>query len=198
MNVTRQKKLFWVIAMLIGTAVAVGLILYAMRQQTDYYFDPTAIYQGHAPQNKRIRAGGMVVAGSVQRDPNDPLNITFAITDYQATVPMSYRGVLPDLFAENSGVVATGKLQDGVFVASEVLAKHDENYMPPEVAKSLKQEHAERGTDVDTGRFVPATTIGEIDARNAQGNGEELGQDAEPDPQNTNQSSAQDNSIMKQ
>ena len=110
----------------------------------------------------------MVVAGSVKRDASDPLNIEFVITDYKKTVPVSYRGVLPDLFAENSGVVATGKLQGGKFVASEVLAKHDENYMPPEVAKSLKQEHAERGTDVNNGQFVPATTIAEIDERNAK------------------------------
>ncbi len=168
MNNARQKKLMWVFAMLIGVAVAVGLILYAIRQQTDYYFDPTAITQGKAPENKRIRAGGMVVAGSVKRDPADPLNIQFQISDYKAVVPVTYRGVLPDLFAENSGVVATGKLQEGVFVASEVLAKHDENYMPPEVAKSLKTEHAARGTDVNNGQFVPATSMAEIDERNAK------------------------------
>lgn len=168
MNNARQKKLMWVVLMLIGTAIAVGLILYAMRQQTDYYFDPTAISAGKAPEDKRIRAGGMVVAGSVKRDPSDPLNIQFSITDYKAVVPVTYRGVLPDLFAENSGVVATGKLQSGTFVASEVLAKHDENYMPPEVAKSLKTDHAERGTDVNNGQFIPATTMAEIDERNAQ------------------------------
>lgn len=92
MNNARQKKLMWVIAMLVGAVIAVCLILYAMRQQTDYYFDPTMISQGQAPENKRIRAGGMVVAGSVKRDPSDPLNIQFAITDFKSTVPMSYRG----------------------------------------------------------------------------------------------------------
>lgn len=179
MNNARQKKLMWVIAMLVGAVIAVCLILYAMRQQTDYYFDPTMISQGQAPENKRIRAGGMVVAGSVKRDPSDPLNIQFAITDFKSTVPMSYRGVLPDLFAENSGVVATGQLQDGVFVASEVLAKHDENYMPPEVAKSLKQDHADRGTDVNKGQFVPATSMSEIDERN--GSAKEQGETAKPE-----------------
>ena len=139
MNNARQKKMIWVVAILLGAAIAVSLILYAIRQQTDYYFDPTMISQGKAPESKRIRAGGMVVAGSVKRDPNDPVNIQFSITDFKSTVPVRYRGVLPDLFAENSGVVATGELNDGVFVASEVLAKHDENYMPPEVAKSIKQ-----------------------------------------------------------
>ncbi len=167
MNSVRQKKLIWVLAVLLGAVVAVSLILYAIRNQTDYYFDPTAIAAGQAPEAKRIRAGGMVVAGSVQRDPSDQLNIQFKITDYKAVVPVSYRGVLPDLFAENSGIVATGELQDGVFVASEVLAKHDENYMPPEVAKSLKTEHAARGTDVNNGQFVPATPMSEIDERNA-------------------------------
>lgn len=168
MNAVRQKKLMWVIAVLLGAVVAVSLILYAIRNQTDYYFDPTAIATGQAPEAKRIRAGGMVVAGSVKRDPADQLNVQFEITDFKSTVPVSYRGVLPDLFAENSGVVATGELQNGTFVASEVLAKHDENYMPPEVAKSLKTEHAARGADVNNGQFVPATPMSEIDERNAK------------------------------
>lgn len=163
MNNARQKKMIWVVAILLGAVIAVSLILYAIRQQTDYYFDPTMISQGKAPESKRIRAGGMVVAGSVKRDPNDPVNIQFSITDFKSTVPVRYRGVLPDLFAENSGVVATGELNDGVFVASEVLAKHDENYMPPEVAKSLKQEHKERGTLVENGQFVPANPMSEMD-----------------------------------
>ena len=137
MNAVRQKKLMWVIAVLLGAVVAVSLILYAIRNQTDYYFDPTAIAAGQAPEAKRIRAGGMVVAGSVKRDPADQLNVQFEITDFKSTVPVSYRGVLPDLFAENSGVVATGELQNGIFVASEVLAKHDENYMPPEAAQAV-------------------------------------------------------------
>ncbi|OOS05386.1 cytochrome c-type biogenesis protein CcmE [Moraxella cuniculi DSM 21768] len=168
MNTVRQKKLMWVFAVLLGAAVAVALILYAIGNQTDYYFDPTAIAAGQAPEAKRIRAGGMVVAGSVKRDAADPLNIQFSITDYKATVPVVYRGVLPDLFAENSGIVATGQMQEGVFVASEVLAKHDENYMPPEVAKSLKTEHAAQGVDVNKEQFIPATTMSEIDQRNKQ------------------------------
>lgn len=168
MNPVRRKKLIWVLAVLLGAAVAVGLILYAIGNQTDYYFDPTAISQGQAPEAKRIRAGGMVVSGSVKRDPSDQLNIQFQITDYKSVVPVTYRGVLPDLFAENSGVVATGELHNGVFVASEVLAKHDENYMPPEVAKSLKTEHAKQGTDVSQGQFVPAVSMSEIDERNQQ------------------------------
>ncbi|MGM8870975.1 cytochrome c maturation protein CcmE [Psychrobacter sp. 2Y5] len=141
MNAVRRKKLMWVMFTLAGAAIAVVLVIYAIGQQTDYYFDATAIAQGEAPQDKRIRAGGMVVAGSVQRAASDPLNVEFAITDFQSTVPVTYQGILPDLFAENSGVVATGKMQGETFVAGEVLAKHDENYMAPEVAKSLKENN---------------------------------------------------------
>lgn len=141
MNAVRRKKLMWVMFTLAGAAVAVVLVIYAIGQQTDYYFDPTAIAQGEAPQDKRIRAGGMVVAGSIQRAADNPLNVEFAITDFKSTVPVTYQGILPDLFAENSGVVATGKMQGETFVAGEVLAKHDENYMPPEVAKSLKENN---------------------------------------------------------
>ena len=141
MNAVRRKKLTWVMFTLLGATIAVALVIYAIGQQTDYYFDPTAFAQGEAPQDKRIRAGGMVVAGSVQRAADNPLNVEFAITDFKSTVPVTYQGILPDLFAENSGVVATGKMQGDIFVAGEVLAKHDENYMPPEVAKSLKENN---------------------------------------------------------
>lgn len=163
MNAVRRKKLMWVLFTLAGAAVAVVLVIYAIGQQTDYYFDPTAIAKGEAPQDKRIRAGGMVVAGSVQRAPNDPLSVEFAITDFKSTVPVTYQGILPDLFAENSGIVATGKMQGKTFVAGEVLAKHDENYMPPEVAKSLKENNrasAEKvGVSPDSNLYQPAEPI---------------------------------------
>ncbi len=159
MNAVRQKKLMWVIATLIGAVIAVALVIYAIGQQTDYYFDPTAIHAGKAPQETRIRAGGMVVRGSVVRDETDPLRVNFQITDYKQTVPVSYQGILPDLFAEGSGVVATGEIQGKTFVASEVLAKHDENYMPPEVAKSLKQDQQARGTNTNQEQFIPAEPV---------------------------------------
>lgn len=159
MNKVRQKKLMWVMATLFGAIIAVVLVIYAVGQQTDYYFDPTAISQGKAPEDTRIRAGGMVVRGSVERDSTDPLNVKFKITDFKSTVPVSYKGILPDLFAEGSGVVATGTLEGNTFVASEVLAKHDENYMPPEVAKSLKTQHQANGTDVNQAQFMPATPV---------------------------------------
>ena len=159
MNKVRQKKLLWVMATLFGAIIAVVLVIYAVGQQTDYYFDPTAISQGKAPEDTRIRAGGMVVRGSVQRDSADPLNVKFKITDFKSTVPVTYKGILPDLFAEGSGVVATGSLEGSTFVASEVLAKHDENYMPPEVAKSLKTEHQAGGTNVNQAQFMPAIPV---------------------------------------
>ncbi|MBU5617527.1 cytochrome c maturation protein CcmE [Psychrobacter sp. TAE2020] len=160
MNAVRRKKLMWVFFTLAGAAVAVVLVLYAIGQQTDYYFDPTAIAQGDAPQDKRIRAGGMVVAGSVQRAADNPLNVEFAITDFKSTVPVTYQGILPDLFAENSGVVATGKMQGDTFVAGEVLAKHDENYMPPEVAKSLKENNRQT-TIAASEQYNPAEPVHE-------------------------------------
>lgn len=160
MNAVRRKKLMWVFFTLAGAAVAVVLVLYAIGQQTDYYFDPTAIAQGDAPQDKRIRAGGMVVAGSVQRAADNPLNVEFAITDFKSTVPVTYQGILPDLFAENSGVVATGKMQGDTFVAGEVLAKHDGNYMPPEVAKSLKENNRQT-TIAASEQYNPAEPVHE-------------------------------------
>lgn len=160
MNAVRRKKLMWVMCTFVGAVVAVVLVVYAIGQQTDYYFDATALSQGEAPQDKRIRAGGMVVAGSIQRSAENPLNVEFAITDFGATVPVTYQGILPDLFAENSGVVATGKMQGNVFVAGEVLAKHDENYMPPEVAKSLKENNRSGGTADE--QYKPAEPMREI------------------------------------
>ncbi|MGP4863858.1 cytochrome c maturation protein CcmE [Psychrobacter sp. T6-5] len=163
MNAVRRKKLMWVMFTLAGAAVAVILVIYAIGQQTDYYFDATAIAQGEAPQDKRIRAGGMVVAGSVQRAADNPLNVEFAITDFQSTVPVTYQGILPDLFAENSGVVATGKMQGDTFVAGEVLAKHDENYMPPEVAKSMKENNRNGAAVPSSEQYNPAERIHETE-----------------------------------
>ena len=160
MNAVRRKKLMWVMFTLAGAAIAVVLVIYAIGQQTDYYFDATALAPGEAPQAMRIRAGGMVVAGSVQRAPDDPLSIEFAITDFESTVPGTYQGILPDLFAENSGVVATGKMQGDTFVAGEVLAKHDENYMPPEVAKSMK-ENNRNGAVPSSEQYNPAEKVHE-------------------------------------
>jgi len=116
----------------------------ASRQNIMFYYDPTQVATGHAPADKRFRIGGMVVKGSVQRKPGD-LKVRFVLTDFAHEVPVEYSGVLPDLFREGQGIIAHGTLRpDGAFVADEVLAKHDEKYMPPEVAASLKNKTAGR------------------------------------------------------
>ena len=138
MHPIRRQRLFIVLLILFGAAAAVALTTFAMRENINLFYPPKDIAAGQVPVDKKIRAGGMVVKGSVKRDPNS-LKVSFEITDYHATVPVEYTGILPDLFAEGQGVVATGKLaSNGVFQAHEVLAKHDENYMPPEVKDSLK------------------------------------------------------------
>ncbi len=140
MNPTRRKKLLWIIALVAALAVAVGITLYALSEQADYFYNPTQVAEGEAPQDTRMRVGGMVVAGSVYRNPASPLQTQFVVTDFQSKMTIEYTGILPDLFAENSGVVAQGKLQGDLFIADQVLAKHDEKYMPPEVAASLKKQ----------------------------------------------------------
>ncbi|HCI02359.1 MAG: cytochrome c maturation protein CcmE [Oceanospirillaceae bacterium] len=139
MHPKRKKKLILVLLMLTGVGLIVGLVLYALSQNINLFFPPSDIAQGKAPYEKRIRAGGMVREGSVVRSP-DSLLVTFVLTDYAHDVTVSYEGILPDLFREGQGIVAQGKLQpNGVFVADEVLAKHDENYMPPEVNEAINQ-----------------------------------------------------------
>jgi cytochrome c-type biogenesis protein CcmE len=125
---------------LLGVGIAAALATQAFRSNVMFFFDPTQIAQGDAPVGDRFRLGGMVEKGSVARTPGS-LEVRFMVTDFQNTIPVSYTGVLPDLFREGQGVVAHGTLNNGVFVADEVLAKHDENYMPPEVERSLKENH---------------------------------------------------------
>ncbi|TYO82902.1 cytochrome c maturation protein CcmE [Pseudomonas sp. CK-NBRI-02] len=139
MNPQRKKRLFLILGLLVGVAIAVGFALSALQQNINLFYTPTQIANGEAPLDTRIRAGGMVEKGSVQRSP-DSLDVRFVVTDFNKSVPITYRGILPDLFREGQGIVALGKLNaDGVVVADEVLAKHDEKYMPPEVTKALKE-----------------------------------------------------------
>ncbi|AOY87239.1 cytochrome c biogenesis protein CcmE [Marinobacter salinus] len=145
MHPTRKKRLTIVLFLVAGIAIAVGLTTYALRQNINLFYDPTQISAGEAPADVRIRAGGMVEEGSVLRDP-DSLKVEFRVTDFNASVPVEYTGILPDLFAEGQGVVAMGRLDSrGYFVADQVLAKHDENYMPPEVADALKKASGGQG-----------------------------------------------------
>lgn len=139
MNPQRKKRLFIILGLLVGVGVAVGLALSALQQNINLFYTPTQIANGEAPLDTRIRAGGMVEAGSLQRS-GDSLDVRFVVTDFNKSVPITYRGILPDLFREGQGIVALGKLNAaGVVVADEVLAKHDEKYMPPEVTKALKE-----------------------------------------------------------
>ncbi|WP_220813370.1 cytochrome c maturation protein CcmE [Pseudomonas paralcaligenes] len=138
MNAVRKKRLYIVLAILVGVSAAVALALSALQENINLFYTPTQIANGEAPKDTRIRAGGMVAEGSVKRSA-DSLQVEFVVTDFVKSVTIRYQGILPDLFREKQGIVALGKLNDeGVLVADEVLAKHDENYMPPEVTKALK------------------------------------------------------------
>jgi len=140
----RQKRMALVLGIVAGVSVAGALALTAFRQNVTFFFDPTQVSAGQVPAGERFRLGGMVTKGSVQRAPGS-LEVHFVVTDFKHDVPVSYTGVLPDLFREGQGVVAHGRMSGNTFVADEVLAKHDEKYMPPEVARSLKKGQAETG-----------------------------------------------------
>jgi cytochrome c-type biogenesis protein CcmE len=134
----RQKRMVTVAAILAGVGIATAFALQAFQQNLLYYYSPSQIHAGEAPSARSFRVGGLVQNGSVEREPGS-LEVRFTLTDFSNTVGVSYTGVLPDLFREGQGIIARGRLGDnGVFVAEEVLAKHDENYMPPEVKDSLK------------------------------------------------------------
>jgi cytochrome c-type biogenesis protein CcmE len=133
----RYRRMWMVGGILLGVGIAAWLGTQAFRSNVMFFFDPTQIAAGEAPADKRFRLGGMVEKGSVEKTPGS-LDIRFLVTDFKHTVPVKYSGILPDLFREGQGVVAHGRMQDGTFVADEILAKHDEKYMAPEVAKSLK------------------------------------------------------------
>jgi cytochrome c-type biogenesis protein CcmE len=133
----RRKRLAWIVAGVAVLATAVGLVLYALSSNIVFFFTPSQVAANEAPQGRAFRVGGLVEDGSVRRN---GLDVSFRITDNARTIPVVYRGTLPDLFKEGKGVVAQGAVgPDGVFKASEVLAKHDENYMPPEAAEALKK-----------------------------------------------------------
>jgi len=146
----RQKRMATVAAILVGVGIATAFALQAFQKNLLYYYSPTQIHAGEAPDARSIRVGGLVENGSVQREPGS-LEVRFTLTDFSKTLGVSYTGVLPDLFREGQGIIARGKMRDdGVFVAEEVLAKHDENYMPPEVKDSLKP-HADAAQAMNQG-----------------------------------------------
>jgi cytochrome c-type biogenesis protein CcmE len=133
----RQKRMVTVVAILAGVGIATAFALKAFNQNLLYYYSPTQISAGEAPTARSFRVGGLVQNNSVKRQPGS-LEVSFVLTDFQKEIPVSYTGILPDLFREGQGIIARGKLDGDRFVAEEVLAKHDENYMPPEVKESLK------------------------------------------------------------
>jgi cytochrome c-type biogenesis protein CcmE len=138
MHPVRKQRLYLVLFVALFSSLAVGLVMYALRGNINLFYPPADVVAGKAPEGVPIRVGGMVVEGSVQRA-DDSLQISFQLTDYQASVSVIYTGILPDLFGEKQGAVASGVLNArGVLEATEVLAKHDENYMPPEVAEALE------------------------------------------------------------
>jgi cytochrome c-type biogenesis protein CcmE len=137
----RQKRIAMVVGGLAALAIAASLVLAAFRQNLVFFFTPSQVAANEAPMGKTFRIGGMVETGSVKRQA-DGLTVRFMVTDTAKSIPVVYRGALPDLFREGKGVVAQGRVgADGVFMASEVLAKHDENYMPPEAAEAVKRAH---------------------------------------------------------
>ena len=138
MNPLRKQRLYALIAVLIGSVLATWLVVSALSENMNLFYSPSEILGVDIDENVLIRAGGMVKQGSIEKS-KDSLNVRFTVTDYQNELIINYEGILPDLFDENAGVVVRGNLKtDGTFKAIEVLAKHDENYMPPEVAKLIE------------------------------------------------------------
>jgi len=154
----RQKRIALIVGGLAVLAIAAVLVLNALNSNIALYISPTDVAAGKAPQGKPFRIGGMVKEGSLKREA-DGVTVSFIVTDTEKDLLVAYKGILPDLFKEGKGVVAQGKLTDGNtrFVASEVLAKHDENYMPPEAAKALNDAQA-RADAVKSGNPAPATS----------------------------------------
>ena len=138
MNPLRKQRLYALIVVLIGSLLATWLVVSALSENMNLFYSPSEILKADIDENVLIRAGGMVKQGSIEKS-KDSLNVRFTVTDYQNELIINYEGILPDLFDENAGVVVRGNLKtDGSFKAIEVLAKHDENYMPPEVAKLIE------------------------------------------------------------
>ncbi len=146
----RTRRALWIAAGVAGLGVATALVLNAFQSNLVFFFTPTQVAANEAPKDRPFRIGGLVEAGSVERD-RDALTVRFKVTDTAKTIPVVFTGILPDLFKEGKGVVAQGRIgADGTFRASEVLAKHDENYMPPEAAEALKKA----GHPMDKGAFA--------------------------------------------
>jgi cytochrome c-type biogenesis protein CcmE len=146
MNPARQRRIWMIVLLLLGAAVAAALALTALNQNIQHFFSPSDIAQGKAPVERTFRLGGLVEEGSIERV-GEGLTVRFVVTDRFRLQPVEYTGILPDLFREGQSVVAVGRLRDGVFVADEVLAKHDENYMPAEVADAIARAKTKQAAE---------------------------------------------------
>ena len=133
MNPIRKKRIYSILFVLLFSVSGISLILYSLNSNLDYFFTPTELKDRNIPADKRIKVGGMVLSGSVERISS---SISFVITDYENSIKVEYEGIVPDLFKEDSGVIVLGNLKDKILYAEEVLAKHDENYMPPNIVIS--------------------------------------------------------------
>ena len=143
MTPTRRRRLLLVIGILVGVSIAGGLALSAFRQNVTFYFVPSEVAAGKAPRGESFRLGGLVAKGSVHRKPGS-MQVRFLVTDFKHEIPVEYTGVLPDLFRENAGVIVHGKLlPNGVFLADQVLAKHDQNYRPPGIHQAWGIRHGD-------------------------------------------------------
>ena len=140
MNPTRKRRLTIVLAILVATAIAAVLVVLALQNNMNYLLTPSQVQSGEAASYKTFRLGGMVKAGSVQRS-SDSLKVTFTVVDAGGAMPVEYTGILPDLFRDNQSVIATGHMDNARFIATEVLAKHDETYMPKELKDAMAKAH---------------------------------------------------------
>ncbi|MBX9403436.1 cytochrome c maturation protein CcmE [Lysobacter sp. BMK333-48F3] len=140
MNPTRRRRLLWVLGLVAAAGVATALVATALQRNIAYLYTPSEVLRGEAGETARFRLGGMVAAGSFQRT-RGSLESQFRVTDGDAELAVRYSGILPDLFRERQAVVATGRMQGDIFVAEEILAKHDETYMPKEVADKMGKAH---------------------------------------------------------
>ncbi len=154
MNPTRKRRLWLVLAVVAAAAIATTLIAMALQRNVAYLYTPSEVLRGEAGKHARFRLGGMVASGSFKRAPGS-MEAQFAVDDGDATLPVVYTGILPDLFREKQAVVATGRMQGEVFVAEEVLAKHDETYMPKEVADKMGVAHQKHDVQVPAAGKTP-------------------------------------------
>lgn len=154
MNPTRKRRLIIVLLVVAAAVVAVGLTVFALQQNMNYLFTPSQVQTGEARSYKTFRLGGMVKAGSIQRS-SDSLKVTFTVVDANGSMPVEYTGILPDLFRDNQSVIATGHMDNARFIATEVLAKHDETYMPKELKDAMAKAHQGKQVNEAAGQDKP-------------------------------------------